>query len=240
MDIRVFKNYEELSKAAAELIVEQVKNKANSNLGLATGSTPVGLYNELIKDHKENKTSYKDVQTFNLDEYIGLPNTHDQSYYQFMQEKLFSHIDVETNNIHIPSGNVEDIEKECERYNALLKNNPIDVQILGIGTNGHIGFNEPGTPFESVTSKVELAENTRNDNARFFDSMDEVPTHAISMGIQNILEAKQIVLLASGANKADAIKAMVKDAASIDCPASALQNHANVIVLLDEAAASKL
>lgn len=240
MEIKVFKNYQEMSEGVAKLIINQVINNPQSTLGLATGSTPIGLYQQLIKDHVENGTSYKNVRTFNLDEYIGLSKDHNQSYFYFMKEQLFNHIDISLDNVFIPDGGTHDVEAECDAYNQKLSQSPIDIQILGIGTNGHIGFNEPGTPFDSVTQKVELVEGTRKDNARFFDSMDEVPTHAISMGIKNILDANVVILLASGKNKADAIKTMVEAKPHVDCPASALQNHPHVIVYVDEEAASKL
>lgn len=240
MDIRVFDNYEELSKAAANEIIEQVRSNPTSVLGLATGSSPIGLYKELIHDHKENHTSYKDVITYNLDEYFGIKKTHQQSYYKFMLDNLFSQIDVDLNHVHIPNGDVDDVEKECIYYNEVLKQNTIDIQILGIGSNGHIGFNEPGTPFDSVTHQVKLDEKTRNDNARFFNSLDEVPTHAISMGIKNILAARKIILIASGNGKADAIAKMVNGPLDPNLPASSLQMHDNVVVFLDKEAASKL
>jgi len=240
MDVRVFEDYGAMSQAAAELIIKQVKGKPNSVLGLATGSTPIGLYKALIEDHKTNGTTYKEVTTFNLDEYIGLSKDHNQSYYYFMRKTLFDAIDIDLNNVEIPDGKAEAIEEECARYNQLLAETTIDLQVLGIGGNGHIGFNEPGTPFDSVTQEVELTKETIEANARFFDDINDVPTRAISMGIKNILDAKQIVLLASGKGKAEAIRAMIKDPAHPDCPASSLQNHNNVVVLLDEDAASLL
>ncbi|HEY8365023.1 MAG TPA: glucosamine-6-phosphate deaminase [Haloplasmataceae bacterium] len=240
MDIHILENYEELSKSAAQLIIKQVKQKKDTVLGLATGSSPLGIYAEIIKDHQENHTSYKDVITFNLDEYFGISKSHPQSYYHFMKENLFNHLDINPNNIHIPSGETEDIEQECQEYNKKLENYVIDIQLLGIGANGHIGFNEPGTSFSSVTHYVKLDEKTRTDNARFFHSLDEVPTHAITMGIKNILNAKQIILVASGINKADAIYNMIKGPIDTNCPASCLQMHDNVVVFLDKLSASKL
>lgn len=240
MEVKIFDTYEELSKEAAKVVIEQVRNNPKSVLGLATGSSPIGLYNELIRDHKENNTTYKDVITYNLDEYFGIDKTHPQSYYQFMIENLFKHIDINLDNVHIPDGKAANVEEECARYNELLKQHTIDIQILGIGGNGHIGFNEPGTPFESTTHHVQLDEKTRQDNARFFHSIDEVPTHAITVGIQNILEAKQIILIASGEGKADAIAKMINGPVNPSLPASILQTHDNVLVFLDKQAASKL
>lgn len=240
MEIKIFDTYEELSKEAAKVIIDQVRNHPKSVLGLATGSSPIGLYNELIRDHQENQTSYKEVTTYNLDEYHGIEKTHPQSYYHFMVETLFKHIDINLDNVNIPNGMTDDVEAECRRYDEILKDKAIDVQILGIGGNGHIGFNEPGTPFDSTTHYVKLDEKTRQDNARFFNSIDEVPTHAITMGIKSIIAAKKIILIASGASKADAIERMVNGPVDPSLPASILQKHDNVIVYLDREAASKL
>jgi glucosamine-6-phosphate deaminase len=240
MDIRILDSYEAISKAAAKLIIDQVRKNPKSVLGLATGSSPIGIYQALIEDHKLNHTSYQDVLTFNLDEYFGIKKTHPQSYYFFMQHNLFQHIDVNPKHINIPSGETTDIDVECEAYNQKLANHPIDIQILGIGSNGHIGFNEPGTSFDSTTHHIELDDKTRQDNARFFDSIEDVPTHAVTMGIQNILDANQIILVATGKSKARAIACMVKGAIDVNCPASSLQMHDNVIVFIDQEAASLL
>jgi glucosamine-6-phosphate deaminase len=240
MEIKVFENYEALSKAAAQEFIREVKNNPKLVLGLATGSSPIGLYKELAKDHQENHTSYQTVTTFNLDEYVGIQKDHPQSYYKFMFDNLFNFIDINKELVNIPSGAVEDVLAECEAYNQKLAQTKIDIQVLGIGGNGHIGFNEPGTPFDSVTHQVQLDQNTRQDNARFFDSIDEVPTHAVSMGIKSILQAKKILLIASGLHKADAINAMVNGPIDPSCPASALQTHEHVILFIDQEAASKL
>jgi glucosamine-6-phosphate deaminase len=240
MKVKVFNHYDEISQKAAEEIITQVKTNPGSTLGLATGSSPIGLYQFLIKDFQESNTSYKHVKTFNLDEYYGIAKTHQQSYYKFMWDNLFSHIDIQEENVHIPNGQEHNIEQECNSYNKKLSGAEIDIQILGIGSNGHIGFNEPGTPFDSVTHKVALDEKTRLDNARFFNAIDEVPKYAISMGIKNILQAKKIILIATGIKKAHAIKAMVQGPIDPSCPASALQTHENVLVLVDQEAASLL
>lgn len=240
MKVKVFKNYEELSKEAAKEIISQVNEKPNSILGLATGSSPLGIYKEMVYDFNLHHTSYKQVKTFNLDEYFGIKQDQEQSYFRFMKDHLFDHIDIDVQNVNIPRGDVSDIKDECHDYNLKLADHVIDIQVLGIGSNGHIGFNEPGTSFESVTHQVKLDEKTRKDNARFFDSIEEVPTHAISMGIKNILNAKKIVLIASGKNKAQAIKGMIKGPVDPNCPASALQMHDDVVVYLDEEAASEL
>lgn len=241
MKLIIVKDYEEASDLAFQHMVEVVKNNPHANLGLATGSTPIGLYDRMVKDHQENGTSYKDIKTFNLDEYFGLDPQHEQSYFYFMNEHLFKHIDIDINNTHVPSG-VGDIQANCDAYNKLLDENPIDIQLLGIGGNGHIGFNEPGTPFDSVTHYIELQQRTREDNARLFFNghLEEVPTHAITMGISNILKAKKVLLIACGENKADAIKVMVEGEPTVDLPASALKNHPDYVCIVDEAAASKL
>lgn len=240
MEIRVLNSYQELSKKAAQVIINQVKEKPNSVIGFATGSSPLGIYQELIDDYKKNKTSYQNIITFNLDEYYGLERTHPQSYYYFMMEKLFNHIDINPANINFPNGIAEDIEAECKEYNEKLEKKPIDIQILGIGANGHIGFNEPGTSFDSLTRLVKLDEKTRIDNSRFFNSLAEVPEYAITMGIKNILAAKKIIFIASGTNKQDAIYKMIKGPVDPSCPASILQTHNNVVVYIDEEAAEKL
>jgi glucosamine-6-phosphate deaminase len=240
MEIRVFDNYEELSRSAALEIIEIVKMNPKSVIGFATGSSPLGLYNELIKDHKKNNTSFNKILSFNLDEYFGIDKHHSQSYYNFMQQNLFKHIDIKDNNINIPSGSTDNVLLECKEYNRKLANDPIDIQILGIGSNGHIGFNEPGTPFDSVTHQVLLDEKTRNDNARFFTSINEVPTHAVTMGIKNILSSRKILLIATGDNKSNPVNAMINGPIDPNCPASALQMHKDVIVFLDKAAAKKL
>lgn len=236
MKIAVCENYDELSNKAFEVIKEQVVAKPDSVLGLATGSSPVGMYKDMIKDHKENGTSYKDVVTYNLDEYVGIDRNDPQSYYTFMNENLFSGIDIDPKNTHVPYGNTKE---DCEKYEDSV--NGVDIQVLGIGQNGHIGFNEPGTPFDEPTHIVDLTENTREANARFFDNdIDKVPAQAITQGIGTIMKAKKILLVANGANKADAVKAMIEGPVSVECPASVLQNHPDVVVVIDKEAASKL
>lgn len=238
MEVIVLKDYEAVSKKAFEVMKEVVANKEDAVLGLATGSTPIGLYENMIADHKENGTSYAKCQSFNLDEYVGLPRDHKESYYTFMHTNLFSGIDIKEENVHLPYG---DTKADCEAYEKAMENVHVDVQVLGIGANGHIGFNEPGTSFDEETHIVTLTEKTRQDNARFFDDdINQVPTHAITMGIATIMKAGKILLIATGANKADAVAAMINKAPNTDCPASVLQNHKDVVVILDEAAASKL
>lgn len=238
MKIIVTNNYEEASLEAFKVMKEIVANKPNAVLGLATGSTPLGLYKNMIEDHKTNGTSYKDITTFNLDEYVGLDRNHKESYYTFMHTNLFSGLDILEENVHLPYGNTKE---DCDAYEKAMEDYQVDVQLLGIGGNGHIGFNEPGTAFEETTHIVELQERTRKDNARFFDNdINQVPTHAITMGIATIMKSNKVLLVATGENKADAVKAMIEGVPSVDCPASALQNHKDVVVILDTAAASKL
>jgi glucosamine-6-phosphate deaminase len=210
MKVIVVENYEEMSAKAAEILTDIVKNNPKAVLGLATGSSPIGTYQNMAKDHKENGTSYQNVVTVNLDEYVGLTADHNQSYAYFMYENLFKNIDVNLASTNLPSGSAKDLQAECDRYNALLENYQQDVQVLGLGSNGHIGFNEPGTPFDSVTHLVDLTENTIKDNSRLFDSIDEVPRQALSMGIKNIMQAKSILMVVSGRNKAEAVRGMVK------------------------------
>ncbi len=209
-------------------------------LGLATGSSPVGLYREMIADYRENGTSYQNITTVNLDEYVGLPRDHQESYWTFMHQNLFNHVDIPDENVHVPLGN-GDLEKNCADYDAFLDEHPQDIQLLGIGSNGHIAFNEPGTPFETGTHVTDLKESTRKDNARFFDPLgEEVPTQACTMGLASIMKAKNVLLIATGANKAEAVNAMINGPVTTDCPASILQNHPNVTVILDREAAGKL
>ena len=240
MKVIVCKNYDEMSKKGYEVMKEVLVSKPNATLGLATGSTPIGLYKEMISDYKAGNVSYKNVSSVNLDEYIGQGVGDEQSYVEFMRNNLFNHVDIDLANTDLPCGKADDMQAECDRYNAKLASISVDIQVLGIGGNGHIGFNEPNTPFGSVTHVVDLTERTIQDNARFFNSIDEVPTQAISMGIKNVMNAKKILLLASGANKADAIYATVKGEVTEKVPASILQLHPDCYIIVDEAAASKL
>lgn len=239
-NIIIADNYDEVSREAFKIMKETV-SKENPVLGLATGSSPIGLYKKMIADHKSSGTSYKNVLTWNLDEYIGIPRTHEQSYWTFMHENLFNGLDIPEENIHVPVGDAEDEELECKKYEESMKGHTIDLQILGIGADGHIGFNEPGTPFDSLTHLMDLTEQTRKDNARFFDNdIDKVPTKSITMGLGTIMRAKKIVVIATGENKAEAVYGMIKGPVSTDCPASILQKHDDVTIILDKAAAAKL
>ena len=238
MKVIKVKNYDEVSAEAFKVMKEVVANKPEAVLGLATGSSPIGLYENMIKDHKENGTSYAKCQSFNLDEYVGIDRNHSQSYWTFMHENLFHGIDLPEDKINVPYGNTK---ADCEGYEKAMENVSVDIQVLGIGGNGHIGFNEPGTPFTEETHIVDLTEKTRSDNARFFENdINKVPTQAITMGIATIMKAKKILLVASGANKADAVAAMVNGPVDPACPASVLQNHPDVVVIVDEEAAAKL
>ena len=234
-------NYDEVSDEAFKVMKEVLDNTEKPVLGLATGSSPVGLYQRMIKDHEENGTSYQNAVSFNLDEYVGLPENHPQSYRYFMNENLFDHIDIPKENTHVPNGNAEDEEQACRDYEANLKKYTVDIQVLGIGSDGHIAFNEPGTPFTSETHLMKLTEQTRKDNARFFDGdITQVPEEAITQGLASIMRAKKIILIATGKNKAEAVAHMINGEKSEACPASILQDHPDVTVVLDQDAASLL
>lgn len=237
MKVIITKDYDEMSQKAFEVMSGVVKSNPEAVIGLATGSTPIGLYKNMIKDHNENGTSYKKIKTVNLDEYAGLDVNSDQSYVYFMRDNLFNHIDIDLKNTNIENGKAADREAECARYNALLATMQQDIQVLGIGSNGHIAFNEPGTPFGSVTHIVNLTESTIKDNSRLFKSIDEVPRQAFTMGLKNIMNAKKILILANGANKAKAVYGLVKGEVTENVPASILQLHPDCTLVCDEAAA---
>ena len=239
MRIIIADNYLHLSEIAADMIAGVIKNKPDCVLGLATGSSPLGAYKRLIDMYADGTLSFENVKTVNLDEYVGLTEESSQSYHYFMNANLLGLINVKKENVHIPSG-VGDVAENCKKYNELLQACPRDIQLLGIGRNGHIGFNEPGTSFESRTHIVDLAEKTINDNARFFEDISQVPRQAITMGIGDIMNSKKILLLASGTKKADAIYKTVCGKVTEDCPASVLQLHGDVTLIIDKDAASKL
>jgi glucosamine-6-phosphate deaminase len=231
------KDYDEMSRKAAHFIAAQVLLKPNCVLGLATGSTPIGTYRELIRFHQEEGLSFRQVCTVNLDEYYGLPASHEQSYRRFMQESLFDHIDILPDNTYVPDGLTRDPQGYGREYDELiLALGGIDLLLLGIGSNGHIAFNEPGRYFTAQTRLVDLNKNTIEDNARFFESEDEVPRQAISMGMKSILGAKRILILASGANKAEAVRDMLDGPVDPMVPASILQLHPNVTLIADDTA----
>ncbi len=236
MKINIFKTHQESSRAAAKLIKELINKKPNANLGLATGSSPILMYEALIEFYKNKELSFSDVKTFNLDEYCGLQPNHPKSYHFFMNDTFFNHIDINKSNTYIPSG-IGNINENSSKYEKLLDENPIDLQVLGIGTNAHIGFNEPGSEFDTITREVYLTKETIETNSRFFNSTDKVPKTAISMGIGTILKAKKIILIAFGKNKAQAIKDTVEGNIGTYIPSSSLQNHPDVELFIDEGAA---
>lgn len=240
MKVMIVDDYETLSARAAEMMIGIVKENPCAVLGLATGTTPLGLYAHMISDHEVNQTDYSRIRTVNLDEYMGLSSAHEQSYAYFMKKNLFDGLGISPNQTNIENGLAEDEAKECARYDALLEQLPRDIQLLGLGSNGHIAFNEPGTPFGSGTHVVALAESTIKDNARLFDDVSEVPRRAYTMGIRQIMQAKKILILASGANKAEAVYKMVKGKVTEDVPASILQLHPDCTLIADRDAAAKI
>lgn len=238
MKVIVKKDYESMSKEAANIIKDEMVKNPNIVLGLATGSTPVGMYNELIRLHKEEGLDFSNVTTFNLDEYVGIDEEHPNSYHYFMKDVLFNHININMENTFVPDGKADDPESYCKEYDRLIEEKGgIDIQILGIGENGHIAFNEPDEKLNVGTSIVDLTQSTIKANSRFFDSIDEVPKTAITMGIGSIMKAKKIILLANGKKKAKVIKELLKgDKITTDLPASMLLLHPNVTVIVDEEA----
>ncbi len=241
MEIIVLPTPEESSRIAARLVAKQIRHKPHSVLGLATGSTPLMLYRELIRMHREEGLDFSRVTTFNLDEYVGLSPEHSTSYHRYMQENLFDHINVPEKNTHIPDGLTEDIPIFCEGYEAQIQaSGGIDLQVLGIGTDGHVGFNEPTSSLASRTRIKTLTRQTLSDNARFFAGDVEQPHHVLTMGIGTIMESRQVVLLAFGSGKAEAVAASVEGPISSMMPASALQFHPRTHVIIDEPAANKL
>lgn len=241
MLVIVKEKYEEVSKEAAKLIAAKIRKKPDLVLGLATGSSPLGIYNELIRMHKEEGLDFSKITTFNLDEYIGLPPTHNQSYHYFMKQNLFDHINVDERFVHVPHGMAKDIDKFCSWYEKRIKDaGGIDLQILGIGSNGHIAFNEPGSSLGSRTRIKTLTEKTRLDNARFFADMDEVPKYAITMGVGTIMDSKEIVLIANGKGKANAVKAAAEGPITAMCPASIIQMHQRAYLFADKDASELL
>lgn len=241
MQIIITKNYEELSKETAKIVRTRILEKPSLVLGLATGSTPLGLYQALIKMHQQENLNFREARTFNLDEYAGLALSHPQSYNYYMRENLFKHINIKKENVFIPQGVTENIEESCQQYEyEIKKRGGIDLQILGIGRDGHIGFNEPGTSFTSRTHIVNLDSVTIEDNARFFDNKNAVPRRAITMGIGTIMEAKECLMLVNGKHKAEIIARALQGQITEKVPASVLQKHPNLTVILDEEAAIKL
>lgn len=239
MKVIVCENYEELSNQAAKIVSSQLIVKPNSILGLATGSTPIGLYQNLIDMNKKGEIDFSEVKTYNLDEYYPIKKSNDQSYDYFMNEQLFSHINIDKNNTHLPNGEAEDPVKECERYEKLLDAiGGVDLQILGIGQNGHIAFNEPDENLIAVTHLTGLTQSTIEANSRFFASADEVPKQALTMGMGSILKAKKIVILANGANKSKAVAELLNDNITTSNPATMLKVHPDVTLICDKEAFS--
>ncbi|WBX36429.1 glucosamine-6-phosphate deaminase [Mycoplasma capricolum] len=238
MKVIILENQDQVANKAAQIIKDQIKTKPNCVLGLATGSTPIKTYEKLIKMYQENQISFKDVTSFNLDEYKDIDPTNKQSYHYFMQHQLFDFIDINKNNCYIPNANLYENPK---LYDQQIKNaNGIDLQLLGLGVNGHIGFNEPNTGFDSLTQIVDLTDSTIKANSRFFDSIDKVPTKAISMGLKSIMNAKKILLLATGINKSEAVYHLIEGEITTSWPCSILQQHNDVTVIIDKSAASQL
>jgi len=241
MRIIVVDNYEEMSKKAARMIASQVMLKPDSVLGLATGDTPLGMYKELVKLFNNAEVDFNEVRTFNLDEYYGLSSESPHSYYSYMINNLFNHININRENINVPSGMANDINTVCIEYeNKIKEAGGIDMQVLGIGGNGHIGFNEPDVNFEAETHLVNLDEQTIKANSRFFNSIEDVPVKAISMGIKTIMNSKKIILLVSGVSKAEVIEKAINGKINPNLPASILQLHNDVTIILDKEAASYL
>ena len=239
MKIYKAKDYNDMSRKAANILSAQIIMKPDTVLGLATGSTPLGTYSQLIEWYKKGDIDFSLVTTVNLDEYKGLTRDNSQSYYRFMCENFFDHINIDKKNVNVPDGTQENSEIECERYNNVIRSvGGIDMQLLGIGDNGHIGFNEPGCAFETETHCVKLTESTINANSRFFDSIDEVPKEAYTMGIKSIMQAKKILLIASGENKAKALYEAICGPVTPKNQASILQLHNDVTIVADEAALS--
>ena len=239
MKVEIFKDKETLYRSVSDFYIKAINEKPNMTLGLATGTTPIPLYKNLIEAYQNKQVSFKDITTFNLDEYIGLDKTHKASYAYFMRDQLFDHIDIKLENTFIPSGILEP-QIAISEFQKALDAHQVDIQLLGLGSNGHIGFNEPGTPFNSTTHQTDLALSTIEDNSRMFDSIDDVPTQSITMGIQDIMRASKIILIATGEQKAEAVYGMIHGPVDENLPASILQKHNDVVIYLDEAAASKL
>lgn len=241
MKIIKTKNYEDMSRKAANIISAQVILNPESVLGLATGSTPIGTYKNLIEWYKKGDLDFSNIHTVNLDEYKGLTKDNDQSYYYFMNENLFKHINIDTANTNIPDGTEEDAQKECKRYSDVIKSmGAIDLQLLGLGNNGHIGFNEPCDHFEQLTHCVTLTQSTIDANARFFEKIEDVPRYAYTMGIGQIMSAKKILVVVNGKGKAEILKKVVEGPVTPSVPASILQFHPDVTIVADEEATALL
>ena len=241
MKIYKAKDYKDMSRKAANIISAQVIMKPNCVLGLATGSTPIGTYDQLVEWYNKGDLDFSEVTTVNLDEYKGLPRTNDQSYYYFMHQHLFDRVNIDPERTNVPNGMEPDAEKECGRYEELIRSlGGVDLQLLGLGHNGHIGFNEPGEAFEEETHCVDLTESTIEANKRFFASADDVPKQAYTMGIKTIMQAKKILIVVNGENKADIVERAFFGPVTPEVPASILQLHNDVTLVGDEAALAKI
>jgi glucosamine-6-phosphate deaminase len=241
LDVIITKDAAEMCQTAAQMIADLVRAKPDCVLGLATGSTPIPMYKELIRMHREEGLDFSRVTTFNLDEYYPIKPTHNQSYRYFMNHQLFDHINIRNEATHVPDGQTQDLEGDCARYEDMIREaGGIDIQVLGIGSNGHIGFNEPGSAVYSRTRLVVLTERTIQDNSRFFDSLEEVPRFALTMGIGTILDARRSILLANGTHKTEAVARLVEGPITSMCPASALQLQNRATVIVDTDAGAKL
>ncbi len=239
MNIIKATDYNDMSRKAANIISAQVILKPNSVLGLATGSSPLGLYSELVKRYKQGDLDFSQVKSVNLDEYMGLTHDNPQSYYYFMNENLFGHINIVPENTHVPDGTAANAEQACAEYEKVIQSlGGIDLQLLGLGNNGHIGFNEPGTAFEQHTHCVELTESTIQANSRFFEKLEDVPTKACTMGIKSIMMAKKILIIVNGKGKADIVHKAFFGPVTPQVPASILQMHPDVTLVADEEALS--
>ena len=235
------KDYQDMSRKAANIISAQIIMKPNCVLGLATGSTPIGTYDQLVEWYNKGDLDFSEVTTVNLDEYKGLPRTNDQSYYYFMHQHLFDRVNIDPERTNVPNGMEPDAEKECGRYEELIRSlGGVDLQLLGLGHNGHIGFNEPGEAFEKETHCVDLTESTIEANKRFFASADDVPKQAYTMGIKTIMQAKKILIVVNGENKADIVERAFFGPVTPEVPASILQLHNDVTLVGDEAALAKI
>lgn len=241
MRIIVTEDYNAMSRQAANILSAQVIAKPDCTLGLATGSTPIGTYKVLIERYEQGDLDFSNVKSINLDEYVGLSGEHDQSYRYFMNHNLFNHVNIKPENTNVPNGLAEDVEAECLRYNKVIEElGPIDTQVLGLGHDGHIGFNEPADHFPLLTHKVDLEDVTIEANARFFASKDEVPKQALTMGISTIMQAKQVLMVVSGKDKAEIVKKAFTGPVTPEVPASILQMHPNVVLVGDKDALSLL
>lgn len=240
MKIIIAKDYKNLSKVASEILIKEIKKNPKLTLGLPTGSTPLGLYKELIKAYKKKKINFSKIRSFNLDEYYPIKKSDKNSYHYYMFKNFFNHVNIKKENINVLNGETKNPKKECLNYRKKIEENPIDVQILGVGMNGHVAFDEPGSKFNSKTRLVKLSSETLKSNSRFFKNPKDIPKKALTVGIKTIFSTKKIILLASGKNKALAIKHLIEDKPKSQFPVTFLKKHKNLTLILDKEAASLL